>query len=62
MSTSINKIRRFEFCNIDVHKSSFAKHSRIKIHLNNEMIVPQNFFNEQSSSTQHTIKNIILNF
>ena len=33
--------RRCDFCNIDVHRASYAKDLRSKKHLENEMIIPE---------------------
>ena len=44
------KKRRCEICNVDVHKSSYAKHLRSKMHEDNQRIIPSNFFNEVKSS------------
>ena len=42
--------RRCEICNVDVHRSSYAKHLRSKMHEDNQRIIPSNFFNEVKSS------------
>ena len=34
-----------EICNTNVHKSSIAKHLRSIKHLENQFIIPNNFFN-----------------
>ena len=38
-------------CDTNVHKSSIAKHLRSIKHLENQSIIPNNFFNENISSS-----------
>ena len=42
--------RKFELCNVDVHRASYMKHLRSKKHLENmkqnEMIIPKRLFQE----------------
>ena len=40
-----------EICNINVHKSSIAKHLRSIKHEENQFIIPNNFFKENQSLT-----------
>ena len=56
-----NEKKRCEICHVDVHRASMVKHLRSKKYLDYQMIIPQNFFIEQSTSRQSTTKNIILN-
>ena len=46
--------RRCEICNVDVHKSSYAKHLRSKMHEDNQILIPSNFFNESTSKDTKT--------
>ena len=46
--------RRCEICNADVHKSSYAKHLRSKMHEDNQTLIPSNFFNESTSKDTKT--------
>ena len=43
--------RTCDVCNVNVHRASFAKHLRSKIHLKNieqnEMIIPECFFKKK---------------
>ena len=52
--------RTCDVCNVDVHRASFAKHLRSKIHLKNieqnEMIIPEWFFKEEKSSIKKKIQ------
>ena len=43
-------LRRCEICQKDIHRASFAKHLRSKLHEENQKIIPSNFFKEQSTS------------
>ena len=66
LQNEINPNRRFdirkngycEICNTNVQKSSIAKHLRSIKHLENQSIIPNNFFNENlpSSSKINTKK------
>ena len=38
--------RKCEVCDIDVHKASYVKHLKSRKHLENEMIIPEWFFQE----------------
>ena len=49
---NIRKNGYCEICNTNVHKSSIAKHLRSIKHLENQFIIPINFFNENQSLTQ----------
>ena len=42
-------LRRCEICQKDIHRASFAKHLRSKLHEENQKIIPSNFFKEQSN-------------
>ena len=44
--------RRCEICNIDVHRSSFAKHLRSEKHKENERIIPSWLFIEEEQRPQ----------
>ena len=35
-----------EVCTKDIHRSSFAKHLKSELHIQNEVIIPPNFFHE----------------
>ena len=49
--------RRCESCNVDVNKSSYAKHLRSKMHEDNERLITSNFFNEfTSKETKNKVK------
>ena len=56
MDATIDNRRKCDLCNIEIHRASYQKHLRSKKHLDNQMIIPQNFLNEQSTSTQNTTK------
>ena len=47
--------RRCEICNVDVNKSSYAKHLRNKMHEDYRRLFPANFFNESIHSETKTI-------
>ena len=55
------KSRRFEICNVDVHRASYMKHLRSKKHLEkikqNEMIIPEWLFREPIENKIKTIYN-----
>ena len=38
--------RKYEICNVDVHRASYMKHLGSKKHLENEMIIPKRLFQE----------------
>ena len=46
--------RRCGICDIDVHKSSYAKNLRIKMHDDNQRLIPSNFLNESTGSEPKT--------
>ena len=54
--------RTCEICNVSVHRASFAKHLRSKIHLKNiernEMIIPEWFFKEEKSPIKKKIEKV----
>ena len=56
----MDKRRICEVCNVNVRRASFAKHLRIKKHLENidqnEMIIPEWFFKEEKSPIKKKIK------
>ena len=61
INIDIRKNGYCEMCNINVHKSSIAKHLRSIKQLENQSIIPNNFFNENlPSSSKINTKNIIL--
>ena len=46
--------KRSEICNIDVDKSSYAKHLRSKMHEDNQRLIPANFFESTNSKPKNT--------
>ena len=38
--------RQCDICNVDVHRASYTKHLRRKMHLENLMIIPEWLFQE----------------
>ena len=54
--------RRFDICNVDVHRASYAKHLRSKRHLENlkqnEIIIPEWFFKEEQTPIKKKIKKV----
>ena len=54
--------RTCDVCNVNVHRASFAKHLRIKIHLKNieqnEMIIPEWFFKEEKTPIKKKIQKV----
>ena len=48
--------RRCEICNVDVHKSSYAKHLRTKMHEDNQRLFHANFFNESELKLKTIVK------
>ena len=54
--------RTFDVCNANVHRASFAKHLRSKIHLKNieqnEMIIPEWFFKEEKTPIKKKIQKV----
>ena len=53
----MEKNRRCEVCNVNVRRSSFAKHLRSKKHLENEIIITEWIFNEEKQEEQTPIEN-----
>ena len=53
--------RRCEICNVDVHRASYIKHLSIKKHIENmkqnEMIIPERFFQEPVENKINKIYN-----
>ena len=56
MRDAIEKRRKCELCNIEVHRASYQKHLSSKMHSSNEMIIPNYFFNETSVTPQKITK------
>ena len=58
----MEKSRTCDFCNVNVHRASFAKHFRSKKHLENmiqnEMIIPEWFFKEDKSPIKKKIQKV----
>ena len=52
------ELRRCEICNKSIHRASYAKHLRSKLHEENQKIIPSNFFNEPSSSKPIKLKQV----
>ena len=53
--------RTCEICNINVHRASFVKHLRSKVHLENEkneMIIPEWLFKEEQTPIQNKMKKV----
>ena len=54
--------RTCDVCNVNVHRASFAKHLRSKIHLKNiernEMIIPERFFKEEKTPIKKKIQKV----
>ena len=54
--------RTCDVCNVNVHRASFAKHLRSKIHLKNiernEMIIPEWFFKEEKTPIKKKIQKV----
>ena len=49
--------RRWEICNIDVHRASYAKHLGSKKHLVNELVLPKLLFQEPIGNKNKKIYN-----
>ena len=58
----MQKFKHCEVCNKDIHRSSFAKHLKSKIHNQNVQIISSNFFDEliqkQQARTVPQLKNL----
>ena len=57
METQNRNSRRCDVCIFDVHRASFVKHLKKKKHIDNEKIVPTDFFNK-TDTTNITIQKI----
>ena len=48
--------RRCDICNVDVHKSSYAKYLRSKLHEDNPRLISANFFDESQVKPKAELK------
>ena len=60
----MEKSRRCDFCNIDVHRAPYSKHFRSKKLLEtigrNELMIPEWLFKEEQASIKKKLKKYII--